>query len=162
MQRNQQDTDNWGSVSLSKTHLYKILTTWFRPWVRFRAKMAIIASPSVVSHMASLVVLSLVVPSLVVLNHSGEGEGIDSSFATRSINKVVFIMSTAISVWGGSPNHFFNQKKRMNSQKMLEKATYAAVVLLNTYSDEILEFGQWKVVDRMIQVRGGHAVSVIR
>ena len=50
----------------------------------------------------------------------------------------------------------------MNSQKMLEKATYAAVVLLNTYSDEILEFGQWKVVDRMIQVRGGHAVSVIR
>ena len=55
--------------------------------------MAIIASPSVVSHMASLVVLSL-----VVLSHSGEGEGVDSSLATMSINKVVFILSTAISV----------------------------------------------------------------
>ena len=53
----------------------------------------------------------------------------------------------------------------MNSQKMLEKATYAAVVLLNTCSDKVLEFdpptGQWKLVDRMIQARGFHAVSVI-
>ena len=34
-----------------------------------------------------------------------------------------------------------------------------------TYSDEILEFdpltGQWKLVDRMIQARAGHGVSVI-
>ena len=57
------------------------------------SSISIIASPSVVSHMASPVVLSL-----VVLSHSGKGEGVDSSFATRSINKVVFILSTAISV----------------------------------------------------------------
>jgi len=35
----------------------------------------------------------------------------------------------------------------------------------STYYDDILEFdpltGQWKLVDRMIQARGGHAVSVI-
>ena len=34
-----------------------------------------------------------------------------------------------------------------------------------THSDEILEFnpltGQWKLVDRMIQTRGYHAVSVV-
>ena len=34
-----------------------------------------------------------------------------------------------------------------------------------TYHDEILEFdpltGQWKLVDRMIQARRGHAVSTI-
>ena len=35
----------------------------------------------------------------------------------------------------------------------------------STYIDEILEFdpltGQWKLVDRMIQARAAHAVSVI-
>ena len=53
----------------------------------------------------------------------------------------------------------------MNGQKMLEKATYAAVVLLNTCSDKVLEFdpptGQWKLVDRMIQARDYHAISVV-
>ena len=35
-----------------------------------------------------------------------------------------------------------------------------------SYSDEILEFdplsGQWKLVDRMIQARDSHAVSVVK
>ena len=43
--------------------------------------------------------------------------------------------------------HFFNPKKKINSQKMLEKATYAAVVLLNTYSDEVLEFDTHRTVE---------------